>query len=90
MNHSKELFHNISLKRKTYFDPLIKEVRLSLIDIEILAFIDEFPQCNTFTEILNSKEYSKSHVSTSINRLIEREYLMRENSENNKKVYHLK
>lgn len=90
MDHAKELFHNINLKRKTYFDPLIKEVELSLIDIEILAFIDKFPENNTFTDILNSKEYSKSHVSASITRLIDRGYLIRENNENNKKVFYLK
>lgn len=90
MNQAKELFHNISTKRKVYFDPLLSEVDLALIDVEILAYIDEFPENNTFTEILNSKEYSKSHISTAIKRLISRGYLTREKSENNKKIYHLK
>lgn len=86
----KELFHNIILQRKVYFEPLLKEFDLSLIDIEILAFIHEYPKNNTFTDILISKEYSKSHISSSISKLIQREYLIRENSPTNKKVYYLK
>lgn len=90
MNKIKELFHNININRKSYFDGMLKEFNITLIEVEILAFVHDFPQNNTFTDIFSSKDYTKSHISTAITRLIEKEYLIREKSTENKKIYYLK
>lgn len=86
----KELFHNITLKRKKYFEKLLLDYELYIIDLEVLYFIYLNPSINTFSSLLASKEYTKSHLSTAINRLIEKQYLSKELSSTNKKVYYLK
>lgn len=90
MERAKKLFHQIELKRKNYFGNLVKETNLSMFELEILDFINRCPESNTFTEILNLKEYSKSHISTSITKLLNEGYIEKEQREGNKKVVYLK
>ncbi|MFI3231092.1 MAG: MarR family winged helix-turn-helix transcriptional regulator [bacterium] len=85
-----DFFHNISFNRKLYFDDLIEKANLNMMEIEILVYIYRYPDNNTFTEIQRLKNYSKSHISTSISHLIQKDYLARENSLTNKKVYNLR
>lgn len=86
----KELFHTINTKRKVYFDEILEDFDLNFIELEILVFLQNTPNCNTFTEIMNSKGYAKSHISNAISNLIEKEYLVNEADANNKKVFHLR
>lgn len=85
----KELFHSVSLKRKLYFTELLEETELNLMEIEVLVFLKCSPENNTFTEIMKSKDYAKSYISKAITNLVEKEYLMKEASPGNRKVYRL-
>lgn len=85
----KELFHQINLQRKTYFDSLLTKTGLTMIELELLSFLDECPDSNTFTEIQRSKDYAKSHLSSAIGHLVEKGYVERRGAENNKKVQFL-
>lgn len=85
-----EVAHGISLKRKEYFNDIIEKTKLTFMELEILFYLNEYPENNTFTEVKKSKDYSKSHVSTSITNLIKKGYITREVSENNKKIHYLK
>ncbi len=89
MRDVKEKFHTMLLKRKSYFEELIYGTQLNMIEIEILHFLKQYPQSNTFTKIQESKDYAKSHVSTAIQNLVKKEYLVRTYAPNNKKVFHL-
>ncbi|WP_317856249.1 MarR family winged helix-turn-helix transcriptional regulator [Chakrabartyella piscis] len=86
----KELFHTISLKRKFYFDDLLEELDLNFMELEVLDFLNHEPNRNTFTEIIKSKGYAKSHISSAISNLIDKGYLAKEPAPNNKKVFYLR
>ncbi|MFI3208814.1 MAG: MarR family winged helix-turn-helix transcriptional regulator [Eubacteriales bacterium] len=85
----KESFHDVNIKRKMYFDMFIEESELNLMEIEILVFLYQFPENNTFTEVMKSKGYAKSYISKAINHLVEIEYMSKQPSDTNKKVYNL-
>lgn len=89
MNDMKEQFHSISLKRKQYFNEMIEQHGLNLMEIEILAFLSKQPDSNTFTDIMRAKDYAKSHVSTVITRLVTGGYIEKRCVGNNKKVQQL-
>ncbi len=85
----KENFHIIALKRKTYFDTLIQDSDLNMMEIEILYFLHAYPSSNTFTKIQESRDYAKSHVSMAISNLVKKQYIKKEYAPNNKKIFHL-
>lgn len=85
----REYFHSISLKRRGYFDPVLEQYGLTMLQLEILVSLHEEPNSNTFTDIMKAKDYAKSHISTAINHLVEEGYIVRKPSATNKKVYYL-
>ncbi len=86
----KEISHNTMIKRRNFFAPLLEEVGLNLMDVELLCFLKKYPDSNTFTKIQQSKDYAKSHVSTAISDLVEGGYICKEHMQGNKKIYYLK
>lgn len=84
-----EMFHSINVRRKTYFDSLLLENDLRLLEVEILILLSKSPENNTFTEILNLKDYAKSYVSSAISNLVSLGYIEKCSSKSNKKVYNL-
>ncbi len=86
----KDVFHNINIKRKVYFDDLLEELDLNFMELEVLVFLQKEPARNTFTEIMKSKGYAKSHISAAISNLIDKGYLVKEPSPTNKKVFYLR
>ncbi len=89
MVNLRETFHYLGVKRNIYFENFMEEWDLKLMEIEILVYLNEFPESNTFTEIMKSKGYAKSYVSKAITNLVEREYILKKGLEDNKKVYKL-
>ncbi|MFI3177403.1 MAG: MarR family winged helix-turn-helix transcriptional regulator [Eubacteriales bacterium] len=85
----KERFHSINLKRKQYFNSIIDQYGLNLMEIEILGFLSEEPDSNTFTDIMRAKDYAKSHISTAITNLVNSNYIEKCCCDNNKKVQQL-
>lgn len=82
--------HNISIKRRNYFEKLLEDTGINLIELEILNFLHHYPDSNTFTAIMRTKNYAKSHVSTAVTTLVECGYIEKHPSPTNKKIYHLK
>lgn len=85
----KELFHSIMLKRKGYFVTLLEESNLNMMQLEVLVYLEEFPTKNTFTEIMKSKDYARSQISSAISGLIDQGFLRKEPHPTNKKIFHL-
>lgn len=85
----KKFFHSIEIKRKLYFDELINSTELNFMEIETLVYLKEFPDNNTFTDIMKSKDYAKSYISTAISNLVDKGYIAKEVSKTNKKVHNL-
>lgn len=86
----KTKFHTISSKRKIYFNDVLEKADINMMQLEILAYLNDYPESNTFTEIMKSKDYAKSHVSTAITHLVEKKYLLKEAVKSNKKIFNLK
>lgn len=85
----RETFHRINLHRKSYFDDLLVRTDLSMLQLELLVSLGEYPETDTFTELLHTKDYAKSHLSTAINGLVAQGYLCKNPNPTNKKVFHL-
>lgn len=82
-------FHNFLLLRKGYFTELLEKPELNQMEVEILVYLSRNTEKNTFTEVQKWNDYSKSHISTSITRLIDKGYVSRDGSEKNKKIHYL-
>ncbi len=89
MMETRELFQRINIKRKDYFNELLDTYDLNFMELEILAFLHSEPDSNTFTQIMKSKDYAKSHISTAINHLVAQGYLEKIGTSTNKKVHYL-
>lgn len=89
MLNIRESFHEMNLKRKLFFDEFLEDSELNIMEIEILVFLNEYPDSNTFTEIMRSKGYAKSYVSKAISNLVEKEYISKQSIERNKKSFRL-
>lgn len=85
----KEVFHSINLKRKVYFCDLLESSELNMMQLEILAYLHEFPENNTFTEIMKSKDYARSQISAAISGLIDQSFLNKEPHPSNRKIFFL-
>lgn len=85
----KEVFHSINLKRKNFFADLLESSQLNMMQLEILSYLHEFPDNNTFTEIMKSKDYARSQISAAITGLIQQGFLKKEPHPGNRKVFFL-
>lgn len=79
-------------KHKTitsYYELLSGEVceryELTQMEYDILMFLNNNPQHNTAAEIVKVRKSTKSHVSTSLKKLENKELVERKQSEDNKK-----
>lgn len=85
----KDALQTIVSKRKIYFDDLLEESELAFMELEILVLMNEHHEKKTFTDIMRSKDYAKSHVSKAISNLVAKRYIEKTACENNKKVFYL-
>ncbi len=85
----KNYLYTIVAKRKEYFIQLLNEENLNQMEIEILMFLHKNPNSNTLTDIINAKDFTKSHASTAISNLESKGYLSKSTTLNNKKTLHL-
>lgn len=85
----KEVFHSINLKRKNFFLDLLESSQLNMMQLEILAYLHEFPDNNTFTEIMKSKDYARSQISSGISGLIAQDFIKKRPHPGNRKVFFL-
>lgn len=57
------------------FQPLAREYGLNQLEIDILLFLHNNPDCNTASDIVELRGLAKSNVSTAIERLHQEGYL---------------
>ena len=73
----------------SYYELLSGEVcdryELTQMEYDILMFLHNNPQLNTAAEIVKIRKSTKSHVSTSLKKLENKELVERKQSEDNKK-----
>ncbi|MDO4343403.1 MAG: MarR family transcriptional regulator [Eubacteriales bacterium] len=87
-------FHNhISLIKKLYdqaMDPLCEQYQITRMELDILVFLANNPGYDTARDIVEVRQFTKSHVSSAIHLLEEKKYLSRAYHEGNQKSIHLK
>ncbi len=89
MLNIKEVSHFIAMKRRVFLFSLMDKSGLNMLELEILGYLYECPDRNTFTEIFRSKDYAKSHISTAVANLVNDGYIEKKSLPANKKVHNL-
>lgn len=72
------------------FNPVIEKHSLTQMEADIILFLANNPQYDTASEIVAIRRLTKSHVSSSIEKLAQKGLLERNHDEANKKLIHLK
>ncbi len=92
MNPNTEILQNIRRVVKYYekvMKPLCEKHQLLQIEVNILAFLQNNPQKDTASDIVELRMLPKGNVSQSVDRLIQRGLLVREVDEVDKRRIHL-
>ena len=79
--------------RKLYcglFTPLLERWGLTQLEIDILLFLANNPECDTARDIVEKRHLAKSHVSVGGDALAGRGLLERQMREGNRKTIHLR
>lgn len=71
------------------FEKLLLDAEMTQMEMDILLFLANNPQYNTAKEIIEIRYLTKSHVSSSVEKLVQRGFLSRFQDENNQKLIHL-
>lgn len=74
---------------EAYTKPVREQYRLTQMEYDILMFLHNNPEYDTAAEIIRVRQLTKSHVSTSVKKLIEKGYLLAHHAEHNNKTIHL-
>lgn len=88
-----EFWNGLSLIKRLYDQNLqwvLAEYSLTRMELDILLFLANNSQFDTATDMVNKRGLTKSHVSSSIQHLVELGYLERCYLQDNRKVVHLR
>lgn len=72
------------------FAPLLERHGLTQLEMDILLFLANIPDCDTARDIVEKRRLAKSHVSVGVEALTERGLLERLRQEGNRKTIHLR
>lgn len=75
--------------QENFYGPLAEEYGLSILDIRVLHFLMEHQNGDTAKDIVHARHWTKSHVSKSIEELIELGYLQRQPDTRDRRRVHL-
>lgn len=90
--HRSYMIH-IQLLKRLYdqcMESLLQQYDIKRMELDILLFLANNPQYDTASEIIHNRGLSKSHVSTSIQHLIDHQLLTCHKTETDKKKIHLR
>lgn len=86
-------FENISSLKNVYIGvmtPVCEKHNLTYMELTIIMLLHNNPAHDTASEIVKLRRLTKSHVSISIRSLIEKGYLIGEQSNSDRRTIHLK
>ena len=72
------------------FSKVLKEYDLTQMEMDILLFLANNPEYDTASQIVSIRRLTKSHVSVSVEQLVQKGFLMRTYENGNSKVIHLR
>lgn len=84
---------NIFMLKRLYdqfMQPVANRHALRRMELDILLFLANQPEYDTASDLIHRRGLSKSHVSTSIQHLLEKELIIAHHFANDKKRMHLK
>ena len=81
---------NIKKYMKELYNQISKKYGLTMIEIEILLFLEKNQSYDTAKDIVELKFYAKSHVSKAIDSLIHKGYVLGNLDEQDRRCIHLK
>lgn len=81
--------NKLQKRYKNKLSAAIKETNISLIEAEILLFLQNNPTLNTATDIVEYRGFLKSAVSKSVESLIQKGYLKRVPEQSDRRKIHL-
>lgn len=87
-----EFLFNISLIKHLYdhhMESVVQTYDIKRKELDILLFLANNPDYDTASDIIHRRGLAKSHVSTSIQRLIEKDLIYTDKLEGDKKKIHL-
>ncbi len=67
------------------FSEIMKEYHLTQIEIDVLAFLANNPEYKHAQDIVDIRGISKGHASVAIEKLVQKNYLIREPDPNNRR-----
>lgn len=81
--------NNTSRLYRQMLAPIVKEYELTQLEMDVLLFLANNPKFDTARDLVDIRHLSKSHVSTAVDSLVQRQFLERVQREGNKKLIHL-
>lgn len=75
--------------QEVYLSSVMEKYQLTMVDIRVLLFLYEHEQFDTAKDIVEMHFLAKSYVSKSVEKLIERGFLLKKHQENDKRYIHL-
>jgi DNA-binding MarR family transcriptional regulator len=93
MDNNVEILFKGQQYKKIYerlFNQISKKYGLTMIEIEILLFLEKNQSYDTAKDIVELKFYAKSHVSKAIDSLIHKGYVLGNLDEQDRRCIHLK
>lgn len=85
-----EMYRLIVHVYQKQFTDLLEHCGMTQMEMDILLFFANHPQYDTAADLIKIRALSKSHVSSAIDRLVNKGYLQRVYQKGNRKVIHLK
>ena len=95
MAGKKLCFDILSMRHKGFlvyqdlFSEVLRRYQLTQMEMDILLFLANNPEYDTASEIVRVRQLTKSHVSASIEQLVQKGMLSRNHDRNNRIVTHL-
>ncbi|MGN0275874.1 MAG: MarR family winged helix-turn-helix transcriptional regulator [Hominisplanchenecus sp.] len=95
MAGKKLCFDILSMRHKGFrvyqdlFSEVLRRYQLTQMEMDILLFLANNPEYDTASEIVRVRQLTKSHVSASIEQLVQKGLLSRNHDRDNRRVIHL-
>ena len=93
MNRTGQILHSSYAIKKAYdglWDKIQDTYALTRVEIDVLSFLANNPDCDTASCIVEYRKIAKSHVSGAVESLLERGWIRREQDTRDRRCIHLK
>ena len=93
MNNTTEVLMATSMFGKLYTKKILEvasKYNMNKVEVDILLFLNNNPQCDTAKDIVEVRGIAKSYVSKSIDKLVEKKLLSLNVDKKDRRIIHLK